>query len=1013
MSTNRFPCRVSTFGCNLLFCAVLLQMALAADDAKPAPAERPYGIAQRIPWTISRLTGSLEPPAPYTVERSFPKLTFSNPVDLAPVPGRGRLALLQQGGKLLTFRPDADVAETDVAVDLSKIGKEFAQAYGLVFHPQFAQNRYCYLAYVLHGKVPEGSRVSRFEVSQTDPPTIDLASEKIIITWMSGGHNGCALQFGNDGCLYISTGDGGDSFPPDGRNTGQDITDLLGSILRIDVDHPAPNANYSIPADNPFASASGAQQTTDATPSPDSAPRGEIWAYGLRNPWRMSVDPLTGHLWVGDVGWEQWEMIYRVERGGNYGWSIVEGTQPVHRERKPGPTPIIEPTIEHSHTEARSITGGYVYRGKRLTDLAGSYVYGDYVTGKIWGLRYDGTRVTEVRELVDTTLQIACFGVDAEGELYIVDYLGGLYRLLPNPRQQANAEFPKTLSATGLFASVRDLQPAPGVIPYSIVAEPWADHATARRFVGLPGSAQLTVHKSEDVYVGNIKGAWGFPNDSVLAKTLSLDMQAGNPATRRNIETQILHRDGDTWRAYTYLWNEAQTDAELVGPEGLDVPLVVADQAYPGGRREQTWHVASRSECIVCHTARAGSTHAFNRSQLNRDHDYGGVSDNQLRTLAHIGLFAEPVAPNIPPLANPYDASADLTARVRAYLHVNCAHCHRRGGGGSAAMDVRHEFTLPQTNLLAARPTQGTFGIPGATVLAPGDPYRSILYYRLSKLGRGHMPQFGSNLIDLAGVRLMHDWISQLPPSDADAQQAATAGLRASEDRSLAEIARTAGQGAAWQAPADALLSTTRGGMRLLDAIDRTDWPAELKTTLARRGAAQTDPQVRDLFERFLPANERVQRLGTAVRADQLLALAGEAERGRQLFATSAGVQCRTCHRIGPVGTELGPDLSKIGQKNSRKQLLESILEPSKVIAPQFVTQLVETTAGKVFTGLLVSRSADEVILKDAQNKTQRIPAGEIELVAPQATSLMPELLLKEMTAQEVADLLEYLSQLK
>lgn len=979
------------------FVAISSGSASSAEESQKPAAERPFGIERRTPWTTSRITGSLEPPAPYTIERVFPKLTFTNPLDMAPVPGRGRLAVLQVNGQLLTFVPGADVAQADVAIDISKGDPEFGLAYGLAFHPQFEKNRYCYLAYVLKGKVPEGSRVSRFEVSQTDPPVIDPKSEQIIITWMSGGHNGCALQFGNDGCLYISTGDGGESFPPDGRNTGQDISDLLGSILRIDVDHPGPNARYSIPADNPFVAHPGA--------------RGEIWAYGMRNPWRMGFDPPSGSLWVADVGWEMWEMIYRVERGGNYGWSLFEGTQPVHRERTPGPTPIIEPTVEHSHTEARSITGGYVYRGKRLPELVGSYVYGDYVTGKIWGLKHDGKRVVELTELVDTSLQMACFGLDAEGEVYAVDYLGGLYRLAPNPKPKANTEFPRTLSATGLFASVRDHQLAPGVIPYSIIAEPWADHATAQRFFALPGTTQLGTYKADNLWQGDVRGGWEFPNDGVLAKTLTLEMQAGNPASRRHLETQILHRDGDTWRAYAYLWNEAQTDAELVAAEGVDLPLVVADPSSPGGKREQTWHVASRSECIVCHTTRAGSFHGFNLTQLNREHDYGGNTDNQLRTLAHIGVFAEPVAPEIPPMVSPYDSSADLTARVRSYLHVNCAHCHRRGGGGSAAMDVRHEFTLQQTNLLAARPTQGTFGIPGATVLASGDPYRSVLYYRMSKLGRGHMPQFGANLIDQAGVRLVHDWIQQLRPAAAEPQQAAFDRLRSGEDQLLSQLASAGETG--WQAPADSLLATTRGGMRLLDTVERGSLSAELKNALVRRGAANADPQIRDLFERFLPANERVQRLGGSIQADKLLALPGDAERGRALFATSTGVQCRNCHRVGTVGIEVGPELSKIGQKANRKQILESILEPSKVIAPQFVTQLVETTEGKVFTGLLVSRSEQELVLKDAQNKTLKFAAGEIELVAPQATSLMPDLLLKEMTAQEVADLLEFLVGLK
>lgn len=327
-------------------------------------------------------------------------------------------------------------------------------------------------------------------------------------------------------------------------------------------------------------------------------------------------------------------------------------------------------------------------------------------------------------------------------------------------------------------------------------------------------------------------------------------------------------------------------------------------------------------------------------------------------------------------------------------------------------MDVRHEYTLKQTNLLEARPTQGTFGIPAAGVLTPGDPYRSVLLYRMAKLGRGHMPQFGSSLIDVGGVRLLHDWIQQLPVPEAD-QQPSLAIRSQEEDQLLRRVAELKSQDAGWESPVDALLATTRGGMRLVDLAQWGTLDPDLKQAVVRRGAAHADPQVRDLFERFLPQSERVQRLGTAIRPDELLALTGDAERGRQLFALTEGVQCRNCHRIQQTGTELGPDLTAIGRKLDRRQLLESIFEPSKAIEPRYLTYVVETNDGKVHSGLLVSRTEQEVVLKDAQNKSVTIPAGEIELIVPQRTSLMPELLLKEMTAQQVADLLEYLSRLK
>src|SRR5436309_900374 len=171
-----------------------------------------------------------------------------------------------------------------------------------------------------------------------EPPRCDPKSEKILITWLAGGHNGCDMHFGPDGFLYISTGDGADPNPPDRLDTGQDLSDLLSSILRIDVDREDPGKPYAVPPDNPFVNMAGA--------------RPEIWSYGFRNPWRMSFDRATGDLWVGDVGWELWEMVYRVTKGGNFGWSVMEGRQQVRPEAKRGPTPILPPALDFPHTEA-------------------------------------------------------------------------------------------------------------------------------------------------------------------------------------------------------------------------------------------------------------------------------------------------------------------------------------------------------------------------------------------------------------------------------------------------------------------------------------------------------------------------------------------------------------------------------------------------------------------------------------------------------------------------------------
>ena len=247
----------------------------------------------------------------------------------------------------------------------------------------------------------------------------------------------------------------------------------------------------------------------------------------------MSFDRPTGDLWVGDVGWELWEMIYRVKPGGNYGWSVMEGPQAVRPDGKRGPTPISPPNLAFPHTEAASITGGYVYRGKRLKDLAGTYICGDWVTRKLWGTRFDGDKIVSHQELAQGNQRVVAFGLDQDQELYFLhhDEAGTIHQLVPNEAvKDYRADFPRKLSETGLFSSAKDHVPAPGVMPFSINAEQWADHAVAERFVALPGT---TTARMYDRFVpipgGFFSGQVFFPKDSVLAKTLSLEMVAGNP----------------------------------------------------------------------------------------------------------------------------------------------------------------------------------------------------------------------------------------------------------------------------------------------------------------------------------------------------------------------------------------------------------------------------------------------------------------------------------------------------
>ena len=732
----------------LLIALLLLPVTPAQDKAKP------YGIDKRVPWTGSKIVGSPEPPPPYRTERVFPNVKFSEPLEIVAVPGGDRLAVVQQRGKIFTFANDPKADKPDLLIDLKK------ETYGLAFHPQFAKNGTFFVVYVQEGEKPKGTRLSRFQVKQDNPRTADPATEKVVFEWPSGGHNGGCLRFGPDGYLYIATGDG--SGIADSLLTGQDVSDHLASLLRIDVDQTDGAKAYRVPKDNPFV---GRDKTQP-----------EIWAYGLRQAWRYSFDRKTGDLWAGEVGQDLWEMVYKIEKGGNYGWSVTEGAHPFRPERPKGPTPILAPIIEHPHSEFRSITGGYIYHGSRLKELTGAYIYGDFDTGRVWGLRYDGKKVTWRQELAVTTLRIVAFAEQPDGELLLLDYMGGgIHRLVPNTDKGNAAAFPRKLSETGLFASTKDLKPAPGLIPYSVNAQLWSDGAIKERFLAIPGDGKIgfDVHTYPQPAPGAPPG-WGFPDNTVAVKTFFLEMEKGNPASRRRLETRILHFQqlagtedvGDQyWHGYTYVWNEDQTDADLLDGKGLDRTYTIKDAAAPGGKREQVWHFPSRVECTGCHTQPAKFVLGINTLQLNRDHNYGGVTDNQLRTFEHIGLFTKPLPKTpdqLPRLPDAEDPKVALDLRARSYLQANCSHCHMKWGGGNAEFQLLSTLPLKDLGIVDVKANHGTLDIPNARVLVPGDPDKSLIAVRMNRRGLGQMPHIASNLVDDQGVKLIREWIKQM-----------------------------------------------------------------------------------------------------------------------------------------------------------------------------------------------------------------------------------------------------------
>ncbi len=353
-----------------------------------------------------------------TAARAFPRLAFRRPVWITHA-GDDRLFVIEQAGRIRVFENRPDVETAGVFLDIREQVRSRHNEEGLLalaFHPRYADNGRFYVYYT--ASEPRRGVLSSFAVSGDDPDRAEPGSETVILEvdqpW--GNHNGATVLFGPEGFLYLSLGDGGAAADP--RNHAQDLATLLGTILRIDVDGREQGRPYRVPPDNPFVGRPGA--------------RGEIWAYGLRNVWRMSFDRETGELWAGDVGQNAWEEIDLIVKGGNYGWRIREGTHPFREGTSPDP--LIDPVVEYPQRRGRevvglSVTGGYVYRGTLLPGLYGAYIYGDYVTGRIWALRHAGGKVLEHREIFSgpPRLYLSSFGEDRHGELYlcVFDELNG------------------------------------------------------------------------------------------------------------------------------------------------------------------------------------------------------------------------------------------------------------------------------------------------------------------------------------------------------------------------------------------------------------------------------------------------------------------------------------------------------------------------------------------------------------------------------------------------------------
>jgi glucose/arabinose dehydrogenase len=749
------------------------------------------------------------------LEDAFPGITFDSPHGFTTVPGDNRKLFVAEGDGRVFLIPDmtapAKVQVLDLTASVQHDNNE--QAFkGIAAHPDWLSNGQIYVTYNSSvGTV----RVSRF-TCQTSAP-FSAGPEEILIEQDCDDtiHNIGTCEFGPDGYLYVGFGDEGTQ--QDGHNNSQHVDrNLWSCIIRIDVDKRpgslAPNADpgpdtdpqgndadlviprpggvarYAIPPDNPLV---GATTFNGVTLDPGQV-RTEIFVMGLRNPWQFSPEDNDGNgtvdeLWVGDVGRSSRDELDVFLPGQNGGWGWREGSQPGQRTgdllngAAEAAATLTVPLWDYAQGggayQGRSITGGFIYRGTALPDLTGKYICADYVSGNIWSVeRTSGAPV--VNRVAGEVAIVGLLPDPATGDILLLDRgnngtnqgTGGIKRLTLGADDSV---FPPTLAATNFFADLTGLSPNPGAHFYQPNLRFWSDHAEKKRWF-LINEETDTVGYSQD-------SSWSFPTGMIWVKhfdypvawetfTRTIDGQsytdrrpvAGSP--RRRLETRFLVKNETGSYGISYRWNSvnggAQTDAMLADDDGENMAV---DITIDGAPTSVTWGIPSRAACMTCHTPEAGHALSFNTRQLNAPGGIAGVSGNLLGALSSTGYLAgfsgDPSS--LPRHYRPDEADQSLEARVRSYLDVNCAYCHRSGGTGGGTWDGRAHLSLLETGLLNGTTVDAPLHPDDRLVVAENVP-RSILFNRIAGAnGYSRMPPLATAVPDLEAAELVAAWISQ------------------------------------------------------------------------------------------------------------------------------------------------------------------------------------------------------------------------------------------------------------
>ncbi len=577
--------------------------------------------------------------------------------------------------------------------------------------------------------LPERGVISRFR-ADLDTGVIDPVSEHVVLELAGsvGDRSGGALVFGPDDMLYIGVGDPGDDIDA----VAQDLGDRRGKLLRLDVRTLDATGTYAIPPDNPHVGEGGHA--------------GEVWARGLRDPWRCVFDPGDPKPYCADVGAEQSE-IDHIDAASNLGWPWFDGGTCLLPGGDCGELSTLPPSASYRSVDGDcGIAGVVVARDAEFPDLDGALIYADRCSGRVRGLDTDSQEVLIQDEILGVTASLpSAIARDDAGRIYLLGGEATERVIVPADP----AVFPTMLSDSGCFDDLRALTPTVGVVPYDINAPLWTDGAVKQRYVVLPPGQQIEVDDA---------GFFGFPIGTLLIKNFAFDFDAADPATRRSVETRVMVRREFGWQFHSYRWNDDGSDATLLDGAATTMLSVVTD----GVANEFEYAWPSRASCKVCHGLGASNALGPRIDQLDRIHDYGHVQADQLAAWRDIGMF-EAAVPELTPIASPDDAEAPLEQRARAYLHGNCGHCHRPGGWTPAAltMDLRYTTPLADTHTCNVMTQYYNAWVDSVVRIVPGDPEGSVIWQRLHRRGLGQMPPLATAVPD-PHAQVVHDWIASL-----------------------------------------------------------------------------------------------------------------------------------------------------------------------------------------------------------------------------------------------------------